>query len=372
MGLFLWLVWFVTVYLQPMTYQRSQEGWTAWIPTTALIIAMKWDVHEGTLSDTVLRSRADEFSAWQIRMLGAWVAPLNREHVKACFHVPVVWPNNRPVPIMFKPDYIYRQPADDFNIGLYAVRITATSTSTRDSIAINQYGSWDNTFRGEIALPPADWHLLFPSDAKGICENTVCVHLESVWARHGFDSAEPQCRREAVYDLQFQTYIYDPDDPASEAMLHDVKKPYSRKDSQAIIQRSVRFTLSIDGAPARFLRPHVQWHRWYDHKEVTLVFDLDVLDHDDVIFHQVCGHDSVLPGPETRNETAPLIERITDHTRKTITPGNLQVRIRSRSDLAVFDPLLSSYWDGEIILPLADLIDVGDSGYTLVRDDDFD
>lgn len=162
--------------------ERREEGWTALVPTTVWILSLRgredrsWG-DDVTWRRLMLRDAAHPLSVWQIRLLGAWVAPVSAAYMDSLVLRPKAWYRGEPIPF---------EVARPTRLGVAGYNATVRLVDEHETVlwVASAGPDWPAAYQGSTYdllqhgwLPPV-------ADSDSATVNLVLrVHVEWGWAR---------------------------------------------------------------------------------------------------------------------------------------------------------------------------------------------
>jgi|GEM_PF-2781282 len=345
--------------------ERRNEGRMALVPTTALILSLRGRAEKNWLEDLTWRRlmRRDDkrpLPAWQIRLLAAWVAPINEAYAESLVTRPRAWYRGEPIPIRLK------QPS---RLGIAGYNATVSLVDEHETLIWTSSAgpNWPEGYRGSYFVPLRLSGRLAPvTEGHAATPDLVLqVRARWDWAR---SLPRNDVNREHDVRLRLSIPLVDRGSPGAIAAI---STPRSGEAYDQILLDRVRLSFA-GGANFSVSSPR---------SPILFVFDLEVLDADLVIWRRTILPNLTFGQPRYASvhgvnidANRALLRRLVhvpndDDAALEIHPGNLMIRIRSRPDLAIYDLEHDTHWEGEITRPFRELFKNQHPSYRVVGED---
>ncbi len=349
---------------------RRDEGWSALLPTTGLIVAYRWTPkRDHFVNDTLFARRAD-LREWQIRMMGAWVAPINRSTARKAILYRDVWFRDEPIPIGCRDPW-------DLSVAHYWLRIEALDDRGELVVENKQLGlHWDTHLVGMITPESHYGQGTLPADSGAMASESLVVRMVSLWGR-GLRGGEmlwegdlrvdrtSRVNRTSEHVISLRVKLIDRE---SEDAYDKIVTPISGADIDRFVRNTARLRLVRSAYGDARISPR-EIYEDDGHADIAFCFELEILDGEDVVWHETCFNGVLLwPGADVHFGSfgKGFLEQILDKEQQLIDPGDLKIRLRSRPDLAIYCLEYDRYWKGEITLPFLELFENQHPDYTVV------
>ncbi len=327
-------------------YERRDEGWSALVPTTGLIIASKWvpalDNHwVQPPSRNLLYERSMGMPRWQAWLYSAWRVPLDRATAMRQVIVPHTWFRGESIPVVVRGEP-YIAPGH--------ITLTVEVFDTDGAIVAENFypKAWQSGMpnyrmpkdRGKLPAQDGDSHTV-----------TLRIGLGSQWHwYHYTQNTSMNVEREREHTVQYQITLVDREDRAAwDRIATPVHGPE--------IDRIVSECIAMKFHSGR-LHAYGVYDDEHDLDDVGFLMDFELVHDGQVIWRETEGHtffiERGVPWHHDEHEVfsqSRLISRGGD-----LDPDEIIVRITSRPDLAMYDMESSRYWDGEVTMTLSEAL----------------
>lgn len=330
-------------------YERRDEGWPAFMPTTLAIALYQRDIrHDQTVSRFAWRTLYHRYmnktmGEWQYRMLVWRVVDDSEDAIWESVRLPETWIRGRPIPIgVDRPS---------FGGGLLSTGVSVTQPEMRGGVGNSSWSGFEGLMC-RLTMMPTEREL--PAVDAELVEVPVTI---TAWARSP-DGAPFDSKFDREYRRTFQIRLL----PNDQASRDQIAQPIQNAKADARLIKALRFQVGLNGygtlivydsslAPFQDSNPY----------DFAFHYDAEVRDGNQSIWRESCGPGYVSGryyASEEENEA--LFERLSKPGSQWHA-GNLVLRLTPRQDLAMTDLGCTRYWvpaDGSpfIEVPLAEVL----------------
>lgn len=346
------LVAVLAVVWWPRVYERRREGWSAWVPTTALVIAGRWAWDEGNWVGDRLVTRRVELRSWPGEFLDWWWL-MDAERVAAVpMTVPLAWPKGEVLPILIE-DYDYLRHSMYVG-GLHYEHWTETKYRTEPPLS-RMIGNRSIPFLDTIAyVDPTE------TGAGLAYVLQTQVHLTRIFGKNRSDWITHRVPRTLT------TRELDLSDPADAAAMEAVMPSVRGPEVDKYVRDRVRLVASKGWFGHLHVVAEMMAKEPGEYEGTVFMMDVEIVKDGVVLWSHTLpsGYGVGYVRGINLDTGRQFLQEFGDAEAGEIVPGDAVVRVRSRPELArtaYFEA--DSYWVGEVEMPPREVLHVTHPGY---------